>query len=143
MKQGFGSGGTWEGHVYWRIVPPNGNGSKCRFRLSSALTLAMITWKKFLIWNSFLNASVGHWKRCGGSHVARYTDGFRERRALGHLSFWVPTQVWPMWPFVWKAWKYAPHMCGPPSKIYFLLCRIWIYNCVRSSTEIKAFPTLF
>ena len=24
-------------------------------------------------------------------------DGFRERGALGHLSFWGPTQVWPIW----------------------------------------------
>jgi len=27
-------------------------------------------------------------------------DGFRERGALGHLSFGGPTQVRPTWPFV-------------------------------------------
>ena len=46
-------------------------------------------------------------------------DGFRERGALGHLSFWGPTQVWPIWPFVWKAWKYAPLVCSAPSKSIF------------------------
>jgi len=30
-------------------------------------------------------------------------DGFRERRALGYLSFWGSTEVWRIWPFVWKA----------------------------------------
>jgi len=35
-------------------------------------------------------------------------DGFRERGAVGHLNFWDPTEVWRMWPFVWKAWKYTP-----------------------------------
>jgi len=30
-------------------------------------------------------------------------DGFRERRALGHHSFWGPTQVWPIRPLVLKA----------------------------------------
>jgi len=70
-------------------------------------------------------------------------DGFRERGALGHLSFWGPTQVWPIWPFVWKAWKYAPLMCSASSKFYLLLCRLWFCNCRRSSTEIKAFPAFF
>jgi len=46
-------------------------------------------------------------------------DGFRERGALGHLSFWGPTQVWPIWPFVWKAWKYAPLVCSAPAKSIF------------------------
>jgi len=70
-------------------------------------------------------------------------DGFRERGALGHLAFWGPTQVWPIWPFVWKAWKYARFICGSSSKTYLLLCRLWFYNCVRSSTEIKAFRSSF
>jgi len=30
-------------------------------------------------------------------------DGFRERGAEGHLSFWVPRQVWPIWSLVLKA----------------------------------------
>jgi len=62
---------------------------------------------------------------------------FKVRGALGQLRFWGPTQVWPIWPFVWKAWKYAPFMCSAPSKVYLFLCRLWFYNCVRSSTEIK------
>jgi len=70
-------------------------------------------------------------------------DGFRERGALGHLSFWGPTQVWPIWPFVWKVWNYAPLFRSDPSKIYLLWCRLWFYVCLRSSTEIKAFPTFF
>jgi len=48
-------------------------------------------------------------------------DGFRQRGALGHLSFWGPAQVWPIRPFVWKARKRAPPMCSAPSKIY-LFC---------------------
>jgi len=60
-----------------------------------------------------------------------------------HLSFWGPTQVWPIWPFVWKTWKYAPLMCSAPSKIYLLLCRLRFYNCLSYSTEIKAFRTFF
>jgi len=45
--------------------------------------------------------------------------GFEERWALGHLSFWGPTQVWPIWPFVWKAWKYALLCVVPPQKSIF------------------------
>jgi len=71
-------------------------------------------------------------------HTTR--DGFRERGALGHLSFWGPTQVWPIWPFVWKAWNYAPLVCSALWKS-LLWCRLWFHNCLRSSTEIKAFPT--
>jgi len=59
-------------------------------------------------------------------------DGFRERGALGHLSFWGPAQVWPIWPFVWKTWKYASLMRNAPSKIYPLWCRIWFCDCLRS-----------
>jgi len=55
-------------------------------------------------------------------------DGFRERGALGHLSFWGPTQVWPIWPFLWKAWNYVPLMCSAPSKIYLLLC--WLSSTI-------------
>jgi len=39
-------------------------------------------------------------------------DGFKERGTIGHLSFGGPKQVSPIWPFVWKAWKYAPLMCS-------------------------------
>jgi len=39
-------------------------------------------------------------------------DGFRERGAPGHLSFGGPKHMWPVWPFVWKAWKYALPMCS-------------------------------
>jgi len=48
-----------------------------------------------------------------------------------------------IWPLVWKAWRYAPLMCSSPKKFYLLLCRLWFCNCVRSSTEIKAFPIFF
>jgi len=48
-------------------------------------------------------------------------DRFRKHGALGHLSFWSPAQVRPIWSFVWKTWKYAPLMCSAPSKIY-LFC---------------------
>jgi len=70
-------------------------------------------------------------------------DGFRERGAVGHLSFWGPTQVWPIWSLVLKAWKYLPLTCNSLSKFYFLWCRLWLYDCLRSSTEIKAFPAFF
>jgi len=69
-------------------------------------------------------------------------DGFGKRWALGHLSFGCPKQVWPIWPFVWKAWKYASLMRSAPQKS-LLLCRLWCYICLRCSTEIKAFPTFF
>jgi len=67
-------------------------------------------------------------------------DGFRQRGALGHLSFWSPAQVWPIWPFVWKAWMCAPRMCGASSKIYLLLCRIWFYECLRSGISELVIP---
>jgi len=62
-------------------------------------------------------------------------DGFRERGALGHLSFGGPKPMWLIWPFVWKAWKYAPFMSSAPSEIYFLLCRLWFYICLRSGVS--------
>jgi len=61
-------------------------------------------------------------------------DGHGERGALGHLNVWGPTQVWPIWPFVWKPWKYAPLLGSAPSKIYLLRFRLWFYDCLRSST---------
>jgi len=62
-------------------------------------------------------------------------DGFRQRGALRHLSFCGPAQVWPIWPFVWKAWKCVPRICSAPSKIYLLLCRPWFYDCLRSGSQ--------
>jgi len=52
-----------------------------------------------------------------------------------------PTQVWPICPFVWKSWKHARLICSSPSKIYILWCRLWFYDCLSFSTEIKDFPT--
>jgi len=93
------------------------------------------------MWNIYERLTARHWfvlRAHGCGHVAvADRDGFRERGALGHLSFWGPTQVWPVWPFVWKAWKYAL------SKLYLWLCSLWFYDCLRSSTEIKAIPTIF
>jgi len=83
------------------------------------------------------------WSVCLLIFVVAPKDGFRERGALSHLSFWGPTQVWPIWPFVWKAWKSAPLVVSAPSKIYLLWIRPWFYICLRSSTDIKAFPTFF
>jgi len=37
-------------------------------------------------------------------------DGFGERGALGHLTFLGPTQLWPIWKFVWNAGKYASYV---------------------------------
>jgi len=49
-----------------------------------------------------------------------------------------PTQVWPICPFAWNAWKYALLMCSASSKIYILWCRLWFYYCLRSM-----YPNLF
>ena len=51
-------------------------------------------------------------RRLGGRPCAGSRDKFRERGALGCLSFCSPTKVWSIWPFVWKAWKYAPVVIG-------------------------------
>jgi len=40
----------------------------------------------------------------GGAYWATARDGFKERGALGHLSFEGSKHMWPIWPFVWKAW---------------------------------------
>jgi len=74
--------------------------------------------------------------------IHRPRNGFRERGALGHLSFGCPKQMWRVWPFVWKAWKYAPLMCAPQTSI-FCCAWLWFYICFRCSTEIKAFPTFY
>jgi len=68
-------------------------------------------------------------------------DGFRERRALGHCSFWGPMLVLPIWSLVLKTWKYPPLPCIIRSKFYLLWCRLWFYDCLKSATEIRAFPT--
>jgi len=36
-------------------------------------------------------------KEANKNKVHVVMDGFRERGALGHLSFCGPTQVWPIW----------------------------------------------
>jgi len=73
--------------------------------------------------SNVLNRNQGHQHDACAHHVARADrvdrDGFRERGALGHLSFGGPTQVWPIWPFVWKTWKYGPLMCRAPQKSIF------------------------
>jgi len=81
------------------------------------------------------------WISCWRLETSR--DGFRERGAVGHLCFSGPTQVWPIWLIVLKAWNYVPVMCNATSKFYRLWCRHWFYDCLRSSTEIKAFPISF
>jgi len=62
-------------------------------------------------------------------------DGFRERGALRHLSFWGPTQVRPIWPFVWKYMKVSPLMGSAPTTIHLLWFRLWFWDCLKSSTE--------
>jgi len=81
--------------------------------------------------------------RLYGTLVTTVRDGFRARGTLGHLSFWGPMKVWPIWPFAWKTWKFALLMCSAPSKIYLLWFRLWFCVFLRSSTEIEAFPTFF
>jgi len=70
-------------------------------------------------------------------------DGLKERGALGHISFRGPTQVWPIWSFIWKAWKYGRFVGSAPSKVYHLWFGVWFCDCLRSSIEIKDFPTFF
>ena len=48
-------------------------------------------------------------------------DRFRERRALGHLSFLGPMLVWPIWSLVLKTWKYAPLPCINTSILSFVV----------------------
>ena len=71
--------------------------------------------------------------------IDAHRDRFRERGALSHISFWGPMLVWPIWPLVLKTWKYAPLPCITPSKFYLLWWRLWFYDCIKSSTEIRAF----
>jgi len=79
-------------------------------------------------WGSFSATERCYWKV-----TPAVRDGFQDRGILGQLSFWGLTQVWRIWLFVWKSWKYAPLMCSAPSKIYLLLCRLWFYNFLRSA----------
>jgi len=67
-------------------------------------------------------------------------DGFREHGSLDHLSFWGPTQVWPIWPFVWKAWKYAPLVCSALSKSIF--CGVDFRSTIALDLQqkLKPFP---
>ena len=74
----------------------------------------------FFIQTAFLSHFLRHTLRGGGTRephgpgpptctfriLLKYldsSDGFRERMTLGHLSVWDPTQVWPIWPYFWKA----------------------------------------
>jgi len=72
------------------------------------------------VWLNCLRTSVGHFRSCLYKWgMAR--NGFRECGALAHLSFWGPTQVWPIWPFEWKVWKYAPLVCSAPQNLSFVV----------------------
>jgi len=65
---------------------------------------------------TFKSNTVRHASYQSQGRIFLVRDGFRERGTLGHLSFWISTQVWSIWPFVWKAWQYAPLMCRVPLK---------------------------
>ena len=49
----------------------------CKYTLSGLVQAIqcdkcyLTQFNKFQIWKNFLNASVGHWKRCGEPHVVR------------------------------------------------------------------------
>ena len=58
---------------------------------------------------------------------------------LGHLGFLGPTQIGRLS----QKGKSMPILCVVPPQIYLLWCRLQFCDCFRSSTEIKAFPTLF
>jgi len=70
-------------------------------------------------------------------HIGR--DGFRERGALGHFSFWGSTQMWPIWSLVFKAWKYVPLTCNAPWNFCLLWCGLWFYDCLWS-VVLKPWP---
>jgi len=67
-------------------------------------------------------------------------DWFRERGALGHLSFCGPTQVWPIWLLVWKALKYAPLVCSALSK--YIFCCADFGSTIALDLEKKLKPFL-
>jgi len=52
-----------------------------RFKLASAPTLTVISWRKFQIWRIFLIPSAGHWKRCGRPLTAHDTAK-RDKKVL-------------------------------------------------------------
>jgi len=66
-------------------------------------------------------------------------DRFRQRGALGHLSFGSPKQVWPIWPFVWKAWKYALLCVVPPQKSIFCCADFGSTFALDVQQELKPF----
>jgi len=59
---------------------------------------------------------------------------------LGHLSFWAPRKC-GLFSRLCEKRESIPLLCVVPLKIYLLWCRLWFHNCLRSSTEIKTFPT--
>jgi len=68
-------------------------------------------------------------------------NGFRERGAI--LVFGAPHKCDLLGRLSEKR-ESMPFLCVvPPQKSIFCCASFWFYNCVRSSTEIKAFPTFF
>jgi len=73
------------------------------------------------------------------SYISR--DGFRERGALGHLRFWGPHASVTYLVACLKNVKVCPSYVYYPSKLFLLWCRIWFHDCLKFSTESKAFAT--
>ena len=68
------------------------------------------------------------------------SDEFKERGVLGHLSFWSPRKC-NLFGRLFAMLESMPLLCVVPPQKSLLLCRLWFYSCLRSSTEIKAFFT--
>ena len=69
-------------------------------------------------------------------------DEFRERGTLGHLSFRAPSRC-DLFGCLSEKRESMPLLCVAPPQKSLLLCQLWFYICLRYSTEIKAFPTIF
>jgi len=76
-----------------------------------------------------MNARLENWSRAKKLNTLQppynlyilliYRDAFRERGALGRLSFWGPMQVLSVWLFVWKR-ESMPVLCVvPPQQSIF------------------------
>jgi len=76
------------------------------------------------------------------SSVVGPRDGFRERGALGHLSFGAPSRC-DLSGCLSEKCERMPLLCVAPPQTSLLLCQLWFYICLKCSTEIKAFPTFF
>jgi len=64
-------------------------------------------------------------------------DRFRERGALGHLSFWGPRKCDLFGRLSGKRER-MPLLCVcAPSKVYILWFRLWFYDCLRSQHKLK------